>query len=125
MNIDELPAGRELDALVAERVMGWHITDAIKKPGQDDYGVAPGQVGVLWVVRVPDYSTDIAAAWQVVERLIKLDAFVSLDYDFQNVDSEKWSVTFITRKAIDCESGETAPLAICRAALKAVGVTEA
>ena len=66
-------AGRELDALVAEKVMGFAV-----RRGTLEYD---GSVSV-WMVfddgsggtlnPVP-YSTDIAAAWQVVERIQQLN----------------------------------------------------
>lgn len=66
-----LGAGRDLDALVAGRVMGWHDLDALP------YGMAgavwlhghpPGEGGALRC-DVPHYSTDITAAWRVVEEM--------------------------------------------------------
>lgn len=45
--------GRDLDALVAEKVMGFWDTHAAQ------YGE----------VELPQYSTDMAAAWSVVEKL--------------------------------------------------------
>lgn len=55
----ELNPGRELDALVAEKVLGKPRVDGLIKPPDDiSYGV-------------PAYSTDIAAAWEVVEYLEK------------------------------------------------------
>jgi len=57
-SVDEHDSGRCLDAWVADGVM--------------DLTVHPSAFGNDWVtVRgvVPDYSTDIAAAWEVVGRL--------------------------------------------------------
>ena len=106
--IDEHEAGRCLDAWVADGVM--------------DLTVHPSAFGSDWVtVRgvVPDYSTDIAAAWEVVGR--RVWTFVDLDWD-----EEGWRSFF----HFETDSGgidevfaiaPTAPLAICRAALKAGG----
>lgn len=59
----EIPhAGRELDALVAERIMGWtrlHVDGEL-------FGIPPGH---MQEALVPSYSMDMAAAWGVVERL--------------------------------------------------------
>ncbi len=60
---------RELDALVAEHVMGWRSVSKPKeapdpKDLEDYFGIAEG---ACWLV--PHYSTDIAAAWQVVEKI--------------------------------------------------------
>lgn len=109
-----MDAGRELDALVAEKVMGWVCICERKHqlcPVHDSY-----------------YSTDIAAAWQVVERL-KHDGWnVSIGGD------NGWGCTFykVLVRGNDAFTStwteshgpinaENAPLAICLAALKAVG----
>jgi len=64
MKVDEMDAGRELDALVAEKVMGGVPTNAI-----GDWMVAVGAPPYYRfggsVRGLPDYSTDIAAAWQI------------------------------------------------------------
>lgn len=91
-------AGRELDALIAERVMG-------KKVDQSSPCLEDGSL-------IPRYSTHIADAWLVVER-------------FENVEVEKFyhaytAAVHIENRAYSIQE-ETAPLAICLAALKAVG----
>lgn len=109
-----MKAGRELDALVAKHVM--HLLDVDKQHGQwmFDGGIR---------LPVPNYTTSIGYAWDVVERMRKwhdrgliFKAYpvgFRFDYSavFQARDSEQWSA-----------NAETAPLAICLAALKAVGV---
>jgi len=106
--------GRELDALVAEKVMGW-----IKRP--KGAGTAH-----LWISsdkqafhesELPAYSTDIAAAWQVVEKLTRRDdkLFFTLETP---ISGSAWECWFSGEWA----EGETASHAICLAALKAVGV---
>lgn len=107
------PADRCLDALVAERVMGIVSNVGVVGWMLDSRG---------YTVRVPEYSTDIAAAWQVVEKL---------DFTIVKVD-EGWMVGKLDINAFTNDSGvvygciydpglaETAPLAICRAALLAV-----
>ena len=50
--------GRELDAIVAERVMGYEVRDETwRQPPSSSWR------------EVPHYSSDIAAAWEVVERM--------------------------------------------------------
>ena len=87
---------RELDARIAEEVMG-HI---------NFYG---GEyIG-------PHYSTQIADAWLVVEKLggvVGIDRFPKYD----DPDEWYWDVGFNKGTA----QADTAPLAICLAALKAV-----
>lgn len=90
-------AGRELDALIAEKVMG--------DPLQLKMALGPRH-----------YSTDIAAAWEVVEKL-RTAKYELLICTF----SGKWSVDVLhTGKSIDVANADTAPHAICLAALNAV-----
>lgn len=114
MNIDQMPAGREMDALVAEKVMGW--TPSLSSQG------------IMWLNKDGEYergehtfhpSTDIAAAWEVVERL---EAIGVLLWKLGREDHmPNWYVS-VGRNFQPGVSAEerTAPLAICRAALKAV-----
>ena len=105
-------AGRELDALVAKHVMGW---DALLIKLRDKR-----------LIPLPAYSTSISDAWEVAEKLsdlgwytnierytrknwrVTLDKFVEEGESDDNIPSYGWS--------------DTAPHAICLAALKAVGV---
>lgn len=67
-----MQAGRELDALVAEKVMG----HCVKRGAENIPRIWSVQRG--WD-RIPDYSTDIAAAWGVVPILDQhLDRFWSI-----------------------------------------------
>lgn len=150
-------AARELDALIAVRVMGFWFEDEHWWTKHRDGGSRAYATAYLnlWGPSyrydgLPKFSTDIAAAWAVVEKLahhaihgsssglaLKLDSITRVD------DDVRWWAQFtpIVWMA-SAESGETppaprnvqewhetAPLAICRAALKAVasipsGVTE-
>lgn len=66
--------------------------------------------------RIQAYSTDIAAAWEVLEKIISDGGAFTLLYD------HGW---FANKEGFDEGSSETtAPHAICLAALKAVGVVE-
>ena len=130
---ESMKAGPELDKLVAEKVMGWVLTQDGPGEGawEDDYSAdygrwmpsdSPGAGPHAWET-VPSYSTNIAAAWEVVEKVSELSDghFTLMKFTthyragFQTpvpYDSddrfEHWSVA------------DTAPLAICRAALAAV-----
>lgn len=107
----ELLAGRELDARVAEKVMGWKPETFEGQPWWRDAEGCP------WAsCEVPRYSTSIAAAWQVVE---KLGGYALME---RMSTSGLWLVAFGTSGArTNSESyGETAPLAICLAALAAM-----
>ena len=100
-----MKAGRELDALVAEKVMGLTEEDWIAGP-----------------TGLPrPYSTDIAAAWEVVEKLRGTHRPFLLSHDFQD-GFMKWPVVIVGFGAVVVHEGQYgAPHAICLAALKAVG----
>jgi hypothetical protein len=70
--VSNLKAGRELDALIAKKVMGWH------KMSHNELCIA-NLKGDWWIDQQENlhfpphpYSTEIAAAWQVVERIRKI-----------------------------------------------------
>lgn len=98
-------AGRELDALIAEKVMGWYL-DSTKEYHRKHIH----SLGHNALAPVPNFSTDIAAAWEVVEK-------------FQG--SFKVFKPFGGQWEVECTNGfskaDTAAHAICLAALKAVG----
>ena len=117
-------AGRELDALVAEKVFGWT---------GGHYESLP-------------FSTDIAAAWEVVERLRSRGISSGHGFNWDlcikvgHSDDSGWFVelfdlssmgycgpadTTIRWDGVDVRNAETASHAICLAALKAVGVEAA
>ncbi len=146
--IDRMGNGREMDALVAEKVMGRRWFTFIRNSYLLDPDAASSICfrGSSWTEgkqaqwdsecliltdlkfqRVPDYSTDIAAAWDVVEKM-------------KNSGSRGFVLEWLRGHWIaGCRNcgdggepelyshqageGATAPLAICRAALKAVGVS--
>jgi hypothetical protein len=112
-----MTSGRELDALVAEKVMGWALTS---KDTRDLQGWPPP--GNTTPIDVPEYSTDIAAAWEVVEKLDKY--YFQVNREIKNMDSMEYTVVIpgIFNKERITVSANTAPHAICLAALKAVDV---
>lgn len=106
-----MKAGRELDALIAEKVMGWERLEKILHP--------PGPYEMnAWGNMIPHYSTDIDAAWEVVEKMHSMRLQTSI------ITTEKG--VSVTIDEFYCHSpdetiAETAPHAICLAALKALG----
>lgn len=129
-----LDAGRELDALVAEKVMGavWqNMTPAGRKKvlsfpkdrpmittdgGRVTYHGMDGG-------NLPHYSTDIAAAWEVVEKVSSMPEFAMFDLDVVPVgvaDPMRFSARVVLTDAVRV-CAETAPRAICLAALQAIG----
>jgi hypothetical protein len=117
-----LEAGRELDALVAEKVMGetvaTFITDGEAHP-------------LLWCdgSDLPNYSTDIRDAWQVVERMrshggvrfgnLHLVAY-AYNRTYASFDSKDLPM-MEGDYSVEANGEHATPLAICRAALAAVG----
>lgn len=116
-----MPAGRELDAMVAERVFGW--TD-IRPDTHETIGttILVGQrPDYQCPAEVPHFSTDIYHAWKVTDWLwerwgaFELAATVRL-----------WlcgpCLNALAKRPdrVACGIGDTAPLAICRAALLAI-----
>jgi hypothetical protein len=129
-------SSRERDALVAEKVMGLEVKRGRELKGTDlpewlDEPFTPGKDNLYgtpyqqwW--KIPAYSTDIAAAWLVVE---KLDLFRKLGNDYCAAlltKHEKWEIMVLTGMAINdnetIAEADTVPEVICIAALKACGV---
>jgi len=125
-DVDMLPAGRELDALIAEQVMGW-----VRSPNASQHAWGAFGADDKWrPVRnwsEPEYnvfpfqpSIDIFAAWAVVEKCLATcpehERQVGIDAVVHR-GALWWRVTLRNRTGAE---GETAQLAICRAALKAV-----
>ena len=121
-SVDEHEAGRKTDVCVAVVVMGIVVPDW----GPDTPCPINGSE-MRWTEErawcydhsewhygpAQEYSTDIAAAWEVVGRMGDV-----LRRLLRNKGSEKWECIF---DYVHVGTAPTAPLAICRAALKAVG----
>ena len=139
---DPQPAGRELDAAVAVALFGWAWrSEDPEQPEQVPYLIGPDSA--VWYPKLaakfpgvplagghelPAYSTDIAAAWEVAE---KLGLLVSPALFDRLQGYSKWGAgVFQGRTGHDdgghryvrpgtWAEGMTAPEAICRAALAA------
>ena len=117
-DIKNMLAGRGLDALIAEKVMGLTVDYEFSEPcilslrdKYDDWGF------------LPNYSTDISAAWEVVEKLCNetgCDVVKVCKRDPELLRGE-WSCNL--GRGFEA-LGDTAPLAICRAALLTILETE-
>lgn len=112
--MSELAVGAELDAAVATKVFDWTM---------DRYGIwhtprKPNGVASHGV-KVPPYSTDIAAAWTVVDHLQKQG--YQWRVETPKPDAHDWyEVRVWANRALWYAHGTTAPEAICRAALRAL-----
>lgn len=131
-----MPAGRETDALIAEKVMGLKPEPSSEHEGWYGDLIPIGDHEFIdpqgWVYfdkkyglqPVPDYSTNIAAAWKAVEKL-NLSYRIGIDKAHDNVfwcwfdldDPEDYAM-----EKNYYATGNTVPLAVCRAALLAVNV---
>jgi hypothetical protein len=112
---EQWAAGRALDAEIARRVFG-HAVKESDAGGIFTYDDSSG----YWL-HVPRYSTDMAAAWSVVERLGHLYHPVMLT-DLGPEWTLRWLVQIKSRHVAAREA--TAPLAICYAALAAMGAID-
>ena len=136
IEIGAMQAGRELDALVAEKVMGWGgVREGYSEGSAELRFIGKPPNGMDSKYPVPMYSTDIAAAWEVLEKIkaVNLEKFTGLDFPDEcfvvawDRSSKDWEAGFHSIDGYDagwvsdCRSNAaTAPLAICRAARKAV-----
>jgi hypothetical protein len=118
-----MQAGPQLDFLIGTKVMGWRLecfADAKQTPiGWVDKDVTK-------YIATPEWSpsTNIAHAWQVVEALELRGGLISQMYSqggcwSVGIEPDPGSGLTPCYRAV----GETAPLAICRAALEAMAIT--
>jgi hypothetical protein len=138
MNYDTMEAGREMDALVA-KLMGWMYFHKIHycedswyewceycHAGNENSGKPLNRSGDDEKIAgecdtPPPYSTSISAAWEVVEKTWELGFYGEIG---QQDIKGTWQTIFISKEDRGMYHGAlapTAPLAICRAALKSVG----
>ena len=118
MDIDRLPAGAELDWLALHHALDWK--SGVAALGQSPYS-RPGPAGdrldepALWPV-----STELGAAWVLVEHVEAR----SLGFSLSRAPGGPWlaRIWHPERGEAAC-TAETAPLAIARAALKAVNAS--
>ena len=141
MNADEMEAGFEFDTLIAEwieqkpyitypseiiiaREMSGEITYSEKRAWVLTCNYGTGDTPV-WMPR--KFSQDIAAVWEVVERMLEKERVILLDNDRHEHLFGPWRCTFVHEDFVDYwwDAGwtgcaATPQLAICRATLKAV-----
>jgi hypothetical protein len=129
---------REKDALVAEHVMGWRVRKSkyghwvVSVPGEDSsredgYGLDQfdGMTGrnierQWWdeIDDVPAYTSDISAAWKVVDKMLIAGA----DARMMSMLDGGWRTAFMTTQELHEAAADSAPESICAAALIARGV---
>jgi hypothetical protein len=115
---------REIDALIANKIFALVVRDRLtgeERPLTFDDLIMSGDH--LRIVTLPHYSTDIAAAWLVVEQMIK--ASTNGDFHLEHLgpkDEGDWTCGTCRDDPSTWATADTAPLAICKAALKSVGI---
>lgn len=115
-----MPAGREMDALIAERVMGHEVNRQAQLFAHGLYYADMSE----GIVRLQDYSTNMGAAWDVVEKLENGDEILQIGLRRSRAVNQ-WNCWLIGKMdQYPCAPAsdvyeDTAPLAICRAALLA------
>lgn len=107
--------GRELDLLIAEKVMGYDPIENMVYDAQPPISVVPP-----WRP-LPYYSTDIAAAWEVVEKMREESVYSFID-NTQSPGGKYFCSMVTIDKGMAGARAATAPHAICLAALRAKGV---
>lgn len=105
-----MEAGREMDIRVAEKIFP---DDAFPWHHQCDYSGC-----FRCLSNAEHYSTDISAAWQVFEKLRQFGDF-ELGFRFGKWAVRSGRIPQVAAYTTVTEA-DTAPLAICRAALKAL-----
>lgn len=95
--INELQAGKELDALVAEKVFGYKTHGNFREAN-----------GIRILIK--SYSEDISAAWEVVEKMLHMEFSVPMP------ETSKFNSLLMNKRWI----WDITPEAICKAALLAV-----
>ncbi len=121
-----MTGGRGFDAQVAEKVLGW--VELPGKPSLNSFEMGTGLTH--WkrpdgnpVPELPSFSTDIAAAWRLAS------AMAAKGYAIQIVSHESqpkaFTVSFSRDEPIPLNTQSCflpqVPLAICQAALRAIG----
>lgn len=116
--------GRELDRLVAERVMNLCVLDHVQGYGDgcvlsdigfDDWEKHPYYGKIDDPELLPPYSTDLLAAWEVVEELQESHLYTDIRAcaDFYEV----WITNHATGEQTGTFASPKLPEAICKAAL--------
>ena len=132
-----LPAGRELDAAVARYIFGWTSVDAWtgnEAADADWIGVPPGGMEGFFEGQrkstfdwLPCYSADMATAWQVFTHHCMTSQVIGFTVhspqdrpDLTDIDYLGYAREWICTCQGKLVMASTAPLVICRAALKTV-----
>lgn len=129
-DVDSMPAGRDLDEMIALGVFGWEREGWHPSHPERGTMLVPGFTDPMrnWCAQwdehgrpdwLPKYSDDIALAWDVVMRLRDRGWTIWVGPSADN--GPGWDVQAKKKTNFhERTTAETVPLAICRAAVKAV-----
>lgn len=115
MKRDEIVAlnpGRELDAIIGRNLFGYRLCSV---QDVEDYHFFHGKGDVEAYSPLPHYSTDVAAAWEVINMLDKDRHYIEVHTD-ETMDNRWWCRVSGFTKAM----GRTGAESICKAALFAI-----
>jgi len=122
-----LEPGPELNRHMAEKVMGWKEGEDFDCSKEGPLIYYPSRNHVLGRKWSP--STDIAAAWEVIRKMLENGwgcEIYSPNNPYALEDADKWFVIFAKSEQLDFRAkASSALLAICRAALLAMEVGNA
>lgn len=112
-DIDSMEAGREIDWLIEKHVMG-------REPTETE--ISRNEESGMKVIRInyPSFSGSIEGAWPVIEKLRSVNIYL-LRLTNGDTNYACWLGAGLTGGWAVNAVADTAPLAICRAALKNVG----
>jgi len=117
-DINNMEPGRELDAMVAEKVMGWRKGKVQRMPGGIEFDTWHFEKdGRPWTHYDWDPSTNLLRAWEVVEKM-KIAVIPQEQAPAELMYLARYE-RFPTANDIEVFAA-TAPEAICKAALIAV-----
>lgn len=136
---EEVMSGRDLDKVVAEKIMGWtEIVDKLYLGTIRMVGIPPDErlfKSFDGLYAIPNYSTSLSDAWEVVEEIMKRkDQFILNKGKYNEHEVDVFDISY---RGKDCFAslvygyagqifaivkGETAPHAICLVALDAMKV---
>lgn len=114
--IEAMEPGRELDRLIRIHLFGDIDESWVWKEWWGEHWITDNKEVATWF-ELPKYSTDISAAWEVITKMKERNWWIAL-----NAEYKEWNAMFYWdphQQAYEC-GAETAPEAICKAALLAV-----
>ena len=133
MTFGDMPVGRKMDALVAEKIMGFEYrevrVDVSSNPDRFEYRTLKTLVRPRskarerffgWDDQVPQYSTNVAAAWEVVEKMGELGYTCHIEWKGSDRTSAGSAEVTFVKHLTEGHGVGTMPEAVCRAALMAV-----